>query len=444
MKYTQQHHEQHEMWTLALCVAILVFGAVINFILNQHIATELGAARYGDFSIATRMLNFWGIISVLGFSYFIPVELPRMVNRNLKQGVGLIVSLFKILHPIALFVLFAGIILLPLLFFAKYNKTLAIFEDSHPFAYFVWAIPIFGLYKYCRSVINSLGLGVLAFVLDTLLLPVLTFFLFLVLVDEKVGTEQLMFAPIIASLLGLIFLVIFFVIYCKRKHIALTGTKYNINRQEVIKVSATLLIATYFVTQNTTLVLLITEIFGKNEESVGFVAACFSCLSATVYCVMGSLTMILAPKLSQLLHNSNYKASAQKYLTRTHIMCGTIATLMCVALYVYAPQLLAGFGAEFKDNQIPITMLHFCVATLFPLFFIYYIDITVQARKENAFIVLNISIWYCVLVVLLAIPLVYYLHGFGAIAAVVIAQFIYYIFYITVLHRREGLWPLSL
>ena len=446
MKYVHDHshHEKQETWFMVLYVAILVFGAVINFILNQHIATELGAVRYGDFSIAARMLNFLGIISVLGFSYFVPVELPRVANRNLKQGAGLIISLFRILRPVMLFILFAGVVLLPLLFFAKYNKTLSMFEDSHPFMYFVWAIPVFGLYKYCRSIISSLGLGVLAFVLDTLLLPILTFALFFFLVKEHVTTEQLMFAPIIAALFGLLFLVVFFVVYFKRKHVALMSTQYNVNKVEVIKVSATLMIASYFVTQDTTLALLVTEIFGKNEESVGFVAACFSCLGATVYCVMGSLTMILVPKLSQLLHQSNYKASAQKYLTRTHITCGAIATLMCAGIYVYAPQLLAGFGAEFKGNQIPITMLHFYVATLFPLFFIYYIDITVQARKENAFIALNVAIWYCVLVVLLAIPLVYYLHGFGAIVTIVIAQFVYYIFYIAVLYRREGLKPLSL
>lgn len=438
---------RQEIEKIATYIVILMCGVVITFILNQRISTILGAASYGDFAIASRMLWFLGVISVLGFNYFISIEFPRVAaHHHIKQGVGFLLSLLKILYPIVIFIVCFGVILLPLLFLSKYNKTLSVFENAHPFIYFVWAIPVLGLYKYCRSIVTSLGFGALAFVIDNLMLPILTFLLFMVLTLGHVHTVVLLFAPVVSTLLLVILLLVCLVIYFKHKHISVIGADHPdfvLDAKETVKVSMMLIVSGYLVSQNSTFILLMAEIFGKNEEMVGFVAACFSCLSTGLFCIFGSLPMILTPRFAKLLAQHDYKKPTQQLLNFIHLTCGALASLICIGVYIYAPQLLAGFGAEFKNNPIPIEMLRFSVLAIIPVFFIYYVDVVVQARKRNIPMAMIIAMIYCTTVILLAIPLTYYFYGFGAVATMVILNYVYYGIYTWVLYRKEKLKPIA-
>lgn len=424
---------------VTLYIIILSAGALVTFILNQKIASVLGAASYGDFCVAVNLLWILGVISVLGFDYLVSIEVPRFLDRSVKKGAKFIFELLRITAPIIIIISIVGVALLLLLLASKYVTTLSILKEVHPFVYFIWAIPIFGMYKYLISVIRALGFYALSLALDSLVFSVLMFVSFLFLMHTELNTIGVIFIPVVITLFFLVLLMFGIVFYLKRRHVSVKDlqTHLQVHDKNAISVSMKFLVSNFLSNNVAPLVLLALEIVGRNEECVGYVAACFQCLGVTVFFVFDYLGTVLVPYFSRLLHSNNL-ANTQKQVTVIHLITAVFAVLACALVYIYTPQLLAGFGAEFV-SPAPIQILRVSSLMLAPIFCVYYIDSIIAARKENATLVFVIAIVYCAAVVLVAFPMSYYFAGLGAAIGFIGVQIVYYAFYALLLYKKERL-----
>ena len=77
---------------------------------------------------------------------------------------------------------------------------------------------------------------------------------------------------------------------------------------------------------------------------------------------------------------------------------------------------------------------------LLPL--ICYSDNFIAVRTKNATLAFVIAVVYCAAVVLVSIPMSYYFAGMGAILTIFGMHLLYYVFYIFLLYKKEGLRPI--
>lgn len=432
-----------EFGMMMFYMALVAAGAVINFLLNQRIATVLGAARYGDFAVALSVLWVLGVISVLGFDYFISIELPRVSGRGRggKKGIKLLVGLFEIATPVIILLVVVGVFLLVPLLLSKHINAFVLFRDVHPVMYFIWAAPIFGVYKYFIGIMRARGWYAISLVVDSIVLPILIFTAFLFLVTGSIETTRIILAPVIIVIGLLLAFGIGSVFFFKQQHLSLSHiySHLDLDKKQIIKTSVKFLLATFIVNNSWAVVLLILEIVGHNEESVGFVSACFQCL-AVAFLMFSSLELVLLPKFAKALHH-NHLEQTQRLVTISHIVAVLVATIVCAVLYIHAAWLLSGFGAEF-NRPLPLHMLRVGILLALPTYFVGYSDNVIAARAKNATLVFKIAVVYSVAVVLIAIPLTYYFYGMGAIVAVFGMNILYYVFYTVLLYRQEKLRPI--
>jgi len=425
--------------SMVFYVGILVIGAIVNFFLNQRIASVLGAAGYGDFCVAVNLLWLLGVASVLGFDYLVSIEVPR-IGSSLKRGVKFIVGLFNILIPIIIIVIICGVALLLLLLASKHVVALNLLKDIHPFAYFIWAIPLFGFYKYLISIIRVFGFYALSLVCDGVLLPFLIFTAFWLLLGSHVTTVRVILAPTIAALILLMILFIGILFYFKKRHLSVNKIYAHLsNRKEIVRTSVKFFVSTFLFNNVGSIVLLIIELVGQNEECVGYFAACLQCLMVTIFFVFSSLELVLIPHFSRLLHH-NQHTKIQYLLTRAHMISAIFAFTICIFVYIFAPYLLSGFGREFT-SFIPINMLRLSTLLIAPTFLVFYSNNIIAARARNATLAFVIAIVYCTAVVLVSIPLSYYFAGTGAVISLFGMLIIYYAFYVWLVYRKEHLRP---
>lgn len=439
-----------EAYVVPISIFVVIAGSIISFVTNQRIAQLIGSEAFGDYYVSVSALILLGSISLLGLDFIVSRQLPLHLEKNkYKTGAQFVLRLVNYLKPLMLSIFVCGVILLPILMFSgKEFKTLRIFEQAHPFFYFIWAVPLVAGYGYLMKVLYSTRLKLLGIVVSKLMFPVVQFALFFALARNIPHhfAAKFLLAPILATaFLALIMGVILFVFFRSRMKTEplfapIVPAKNDVGK--LIPAGLMLLISTFIISQNGSLIVIIMDIVARNQNEVGHLSVCFSCFNVFFYTIFTALIGIVLPKFAVFMAKKD-QLGLQRFLTRMNLMAGVLASFMVAVICYFAKEIVAGFGADFAGNQQVIEMLRVGAVSILPVFFTYYTYCCLASKKENAAVTLKLSLFFIGFIIALSIPLVYFFNGPGGMASFIAAEIVYNTACALVLFRRTGIKPLA-
>ncbi|KTD34048.1 hypothetical protein Lnau_2018 [Legionella nautarum] len=317
---------------------IIVADQFMLFIINMLVARHAGEELFGDFSVATRALLLLATIITFGIDTIIAYYVPKYyLRQRFDEITDLTSSLREFLQPIYTKLFFGGVLLsLAIIALSRAMGDISLFEITHPFFLFLWGAVGISLYSICIQLLRAIDYMRTAIVLSLMqtvfyfLLSLITyFFLYPVLFhDNRHYFPHVMLIGFIVSYV--LILPLSFTIeqrtelqqlYKKKKVIA-----SNLDWKEKMYGYTLQNLNRYIFA---TIPLLMIELLGSNEESVGLFSAVVSIISLA-FIAMYPIGILIGPEISAAFAETRevLKKTVTKYLLISFSMSFIVVVLM--------------------------------------------------------------------------------------------------------------------
>lgn len=340
--------------TLVLCIVVLSYLA--NYALNVYLARLLNPHLYGDIAVVLLILALLVPLAVFGTEITIVRYLPKYLSsQDYEHAAGFLRWTLKIIGVMTLIILATGgaLVYITAFFHSALNS-----HNLHLVYISFWLIPLYALnivfsnvlLVFHRFYIATMSKG---FTLFGLMIGAI--FLFLrVRGESQYENIELMIVGCVglACLISILFQSLFIFKAFPRQ---ILHAKPRYHRKEWFKASFFVMGTTLVFSGMSAVQIILLEIFGANEASVGFFASMIV-ISSMILMLGGAVNMVLNPRISSLVaHHSN--THLQKMLNVLN--CGKMipGIVLFILIYFYGDTLLWLFGKDFTNSHSALVAL---------------------------------------------------------------------------------------
>lgn len=384
-------------------IAISIIGYLINFWMNVKFAQWLKAADYGDFSAIIAIFQNIASLVIFGTDMavlkFLPLYLEKqewsLVNGYLNFHNKIFLFLSIIIYVISTF-------LMGLLFTFGDLGDLNKFNFYHPVMLYFWMIPIVMISFYAIKAIRSFGKIYSSLFYANIYLPLFTIIIafYMLWIKGSVNIYQIVFAYCIAQLIlsCAVMLKLYFII---PKNVKNTEPKYE--KKLWTKIAFELFFSSVLITNMTSIFIILLEIFGKDENTVGYFSA-ITTIVASIWLIYRGVIAVTAPLISKLLANNNQKGLQALINIGNLIMTGFSIIFVYLLIHCGKP-LLAHFGANFVNSyrELIIVGVSFAISMSLGMFY----PILQYTEKQRNIIHLTVYT-FAIMLIFSIISIIYY------------------------------------
>lgn len=337
---------------------IITADQLMLFVINLMVARHAGEVLFGDFTVATNALFLIATLLTLGIDSIIAYYVPKLYVKQLYPEIfGLTLGMKAFLRPIYTRVFVGGILLtVTLLALTQVIDRLRLFEIAHPLFLFIWGsvpLAIYNIFIQFFRAIDYMRTAVIMSLLQTscyfLLSLAIYFYIYPVLFHEQ--KEYFPHVMLVGFITSYILMVILAIAINRRSKLRAAAIK-KANPRYVWKDK----IYGYTI-QNlnkyifTAIPLMIIELLGHSEHSVGLFSAVNSIISLA-FVAIAPIGILIAPDISAAFAQNKavLKAVMRKYL----LICLAISLLIVVVMGFFAKSILILYQSNFID-ALPYT-----------------------------------------------------------------------------------------
>ncbi len=408
-------------YLLFIGVFSYLFSFTINTIISQYLAPDV----YGDFSIAYRSVFVISLLLLAGtntssvkyLSGYLNVKDYNGVNRFISWNLKLIIRTFAV--SVIVFVLFYLILLI------LHIISIKNFTSYHYSVYAFWLAPFSAFYILLASYILSLKKNNTSMFFHKMATYLgLAIFLFVAIYFFEISVNY--FIILLLLFITFCLIIIAELIFIKRilakeniKVVLKTDNNRSNNGDSKKWMIDSINYTSVQVVFNLIFIidLLIIEWIHPSEHSTGYYAAMLV-VGNILWEAPRAITLFLAPRVTPLLRNKDYK-ELQGLINKVSLI--TIPTLLLLLLLIimYSNYLLSLFGTMYSSVQIPLIVLcfgyFFGASSLTNARILMFLD----SRK-----ILSINISELIILIITGFILTYYFGLLGMSFSVLISSLI--------------------
>lgn len=342
--------------TLVLFIVILSYLA--NYALNVYLARLLPPSVYGDIAVVLLILALLVPLAVFGTEISLVRYLPKYIAQgDYGHAAGFIRWTLKMIGIMTLIILSTGgLLIYSAAFFQQLSA--AKLHDIHLVYLSFWLIPLYALnilfsnvlLVFNRHYIATMSKG---FTLFGLMIGAIFLFLRFKGYTSEQGMELIIVSCVgIACLLSILFQSLFiYKVFPKE----IIHAKPHFHKKEWFRASFFVMGTTLVFSGMSAVQIILLEIFGTNEASVGFFASLIV-ISSMILMLGGAVNMLLNPKISSLVthHSTTHLQKMLNVLNSCKMIPGIV--LFCL-IYFYGDDLLWIFGKDFTNTHGALRLL---------------------------------------------------------------------------------------
>jgi O-antigen/teichoic acid export membrane protein len=382
-----------------------LLGFLTKLALNVFLARYLSEALFGDYKIATKVLNIMGTLVLFGtnvsISRFFAKYLCRAQYQDSSRYVAWNIKLISITFAISLLIsAFALTLMLTL-------HHMGIKHISHYYlaTYMIWITPVSAIFLLSNSFLNNTGKATLSTIYGSILkyLTLLAFFYIVIkMSSDNLDNLQIVLIMLVALMVNSTISIatlskdVRLMLFESLRHLKQTP----VNEQKWLTTSLRLISNNIFYIISCALDLIIIELLVPNENKVAHYAACLSIVGITRLIPI-SICQMLKSELAFLLKDN--KSLLQKRLSGMNRLILLILIILVSLIILFSAHLLLMFGTNYVHAQSILCIL--TVSTAVSAYFRFAIVILMVGGHERY--VLKISIIEFLMMFILVAPATY-------------------------------------
>ncbi|KTD46316.1 oligosaccharide flippase family protein [Legionella quateirensis] len=415
---------------------LAVLGYLTKYALNLFLAHHLTPIRYGEYSVAIKLLDILVLITLFGTNVGASRFLAEYLELNsLRSAVDYIAWNIKLISVTFSIMLFISIIALILMSSLHY---LGIHDISryHLFVYILCVVPIAAIpallqsFLLCSQHIYSPTIlsQIVLYALQLLIFGIISFFVIHPLDSITIATV------ILISFLLVTFITVL-TMNTELWSIVILGIK-KINHTEIlnpawIKASSRWIINTLIFQLISILDLIIVYVVGKNKLYVGYYAAVLTIIYL-IWLLPATLYQGIKPKISNLLSSESGRLELQSLLNKTNAVVIFILLVLSGLIIYFSTNLLSFFGPTYVAAKSALIILTFgaCLGACTKIATL----LLIYADFEST--VVKIRGTQLVLMFVLVIPATYFYNITGTATATAIVMCVAPVVSIWIVHTK--------
>lgn len=395
-------------FTCLVSILISVVGYLILYWMNMKFAQWLKAADYGDY--AAIMAIFQNVSSIIIFGTdiavlkFLPLYLERK-EWSLANGYLNFHNRIFLLLSVGIYI--ASTFLMGLLFTFGDLKELDKYDFYHPAMLYFWMIPIIMISYFVIKAVRSFGKIYISLFYANIYLPLLTILIafFIHWLKGAINIYQVMFAFCISQLILSCYIMIrlYFIV---PKEVKNAEPKFE--KKLWVKVAFELLFSSVLISNLNSIFIILLEIFGKDDNSVGFFSAIIT-ITTSIWLIYRSVIAVTAPMISKLLAN-NDRQGLQSLINLGNLIMTGFSIIYVVLLVYFGKPLLAHFGANFVSSykELLIVGIGFAISMSIGMYY------PILQYTENQRSLINLTIFVFILMLIISTISIIYFDIYGA------------------------------
>lgn len=346
-----------------LNLVIIIADQLMLFTINMLVARHAGEALFGDFTVATSSLFLIATVITLGIDSIVAYYVPKFYAKQRFEDItALTLSVRNFLKPIYITLVAGGILLaLAMIALSVALEGLQLFEIGHPLALFLWgavALSIYNIYLQFFRAVDYMRTAVILSFVQTMCYFLLSlfayFYLYRVLFEDNPHYfPHVMLIAFISSYV--ITVLISLIIQLKTKVSVFTqlSEKYHqtldIWKEKIYGYTVQNLNKYVF----TAIPLLVIEMIGSDEYSVGLFSAVSSIISLA-FIGISPIGILIGPDISAAFTQD------RQYLLKTMkkyvLICLGIAIVIAAIIGFFAKDILLLYRSGFI-RALPYTYI---------------------------------------------------------------------------------------
>lgn len=423
-------------WTV-LSTLFVFTGYILTFIMNILISRHTSVARFGDFSIALRVLGVVCILIVMGTDN----AAKRFLSKYVQSGDEVKAQQYirwnlKFLSRSFIICLTLALLMLTLMVAFHFLGIHAL-DNHHLGVYVLFVTPLFALIMLLSAFMASYGAYVIASIYDKVfyaLIAVLYLLIFIFLIDNTLDTTQIFWFLMLVSCLVLFTQIV--MVLCRLpalyQSVIIAAKSMKNNMQEVfpsewMKSAVWMFSGSFVIAIAGMTDLLILEFIHVSEEVVGHFAAA-SNIALLLVLVSTGTSYVLSARVSTLKGKDQSKSTdtskaLQKESNLVTWLNLSIGSIFFGVLIIFGHQLLNLYGPSYSDVYLQLIWiaLAYYVATVFGA----ANTVLLFSGNEHITFYIDFSEYICRLVLGVILTIMYGLNGLVAATVVcIIAKFL--------------------
>jgi O-antigen/teichoic acid export membrane protein len=418
---------------------LTVIGYLLRFALNLFLAHHLDPARYGEFSVAIRVLDILVLLTLFGTNVGASRFLAQYLKlNNRKDAVDYIAWNIKLVS-ISFSIMFVIALIIFILMTSLHLLGIHDIRHYHLITYILFIVPIAAVPILLQSFLicsNYIYYPTILSQIAVYALQLMLFFMITVIVLRPL--DSFIIAVVVLSSFVLVTCITALVMNSKLWSMVFLGFR-RLSQAEVMNkkwvISSSYWIVNSLVFQVISILdLFIVYVFVTNKLYAGYYASVL-----TIIYLIRLVPMILfqgvKSQISSLLGSKNGRIELQRLLNNTNSIVMVLVLLLCIFIIYYSTELLSFFGPDYifaKSALIILTLgasLNACSKVA--VFILLYADL------EH--VVINIRITQLVLLFVLVIPATYFYDINGTALATAIVMCIDPFIAIWIVHKKLDL-----
>ena len=414
-----------------LNLIIITADQLMLFIINLLVARHVGEQLFGDYSAATNALLLLATLITLGIDSIVAYYFPKLyLKRKFLDIAQLSFAIRKFLQPIHVATFSLGLLFaVTLIALAQASKKLELFEMHHPLFLFLWGTISISLYRIFVQFYRSINYMRTAVVLS--FVQTLIYFIFALLIyffiHDFLPERNVVYFPhfMLMAFVGSYFLTVGFC-YLLFNHIA---NPYKDRVQKAPPLDKN----TYpwrskiygYMIQNlniyvfSTIPLLVIEVLGHNEKSVGLFAAVSSIISLA-FIAISPIGILISPDISAALADTKLKL--KQTMTKYLFICFGIAFVITLVFGAFAKQILLLYKAQFIDA---LPYLYISLINIITYSINMPLSKMIQYSKHGSALGAKLTIYFIIIQIIACITLIQLYGIVGAIVCFVGINILY-------------------
>ena len=418
---------------------LAILGYLTKYALNLFLAHHLTPIRYGEYSVAIKLLDILVLITLFGTNVGASRFLAKYLELNsLRSAIDYIAWNIKLISVTFSIMLVVSIIAFILMISLHYLGVQDI-KEYHLFVYILWIVPIAAIPALLQSFLLCSQHIYSPTILSQIVLYVLQLLIFWIITLWVIHPLN---SITIATVVFISFLLVTFItaltINTKLWSMVILGIK-NRNHAEVlnpawIKASARWIINTLIFQLISILDLIIVYAVGTNKVYVGYYAAILTIIYL-IWLLPATLYQGIKPKISNLLSSEAGRLELQSLLNKTNAVV-TFLLLVLSSLIIYcSTELLSYFGPTYvaAKSALIILTVGACLGACTKISTL----LLIYADFESA--VVKIRGTQLVLMFVLVVPATYFYNITGTATATALVMCLAPVISIWIVHTRLGL-----
>lgn len=413
-----------------LNLIIILADQLMLFLVNLMVARRAGEELFGDFSVATNALLLIATLITLGLDSIIAYYVPKLYLRKKFYHIARLTTAIRhFLQPVHLSVFGGGLLLgLSLIALAMVSEKLALFETAHPLLLFIWGTIAISIYNIMVQLFRSIGYMRTAVLLS--FMQTIFYFILAIIIYQTIHLvlpeKDVVYFPhmMIVGFLASYFLTVL-ICFVMIKKIAKPFQKRSAAIAKTEPDPAWRNKMYGYMVQNlnvyvfATIPLLVTEIFGHREDSVGLFAAVVSIISLA-FIGLSPIGILIGPEISAALADSKQKLkqTMKKFLW----ICLSIALVVTAIFGIFAKQILLLYQSKFI-NALPF--LYVCLINIITYSMNMPLSKMIQYSKHGSVLGAKLTTSFIILQTIACVILIKLFGIYGAVTCYIGINILY-------------------